>query len=214
MRSSAAGSSPRCRPTLPSGQAAAPLASDALPSLQTPRGRRPAPASARAAVTAVCVQLACEDDRRRCAPGARAALQPWTFAQQMSAAPLHARCVCTSEQPRKQADLGCVSGSHAGRAASASRSLGARGRRRSCRGGLAGARGQRLDGQLQASAQRLLGPPCPARKLRTPAVEPWRSAQRGRHRWRRPARARGWTVNEIPSTPCISRVHWIGVVRF
>ena len=161
MRSSAAGSSPRCRPTLPSGQAAAPLASNALPSLQTPRGRRPAPASARAAVTAVCVQLACEDDRRRCAPGARAALQPWTFAQQMSAAPLHARCVCTSEQPRKQADLGCVSGSHAGRAASASRSLGARGRRRSCRGGLAGARGQRPDGQLQASAQRLLGPPCP-----------------------------------------------------
>ena len=131
--------------------------------------------------------------------GARAVLQPWTFAQQMSAAPLHARCVCTSEQPRKQADLGCVSGSHAGRAASASRSLGARGRRRSCRGGLAGARGQRPDGQLQASAQRLLGPPCPARKLRTPAVEPWRSAQRGRHRWRRPARARGWTWFRFPS---------------
>ena len=207
MRSSAAGSSPRCRPTLPSGQAAAPLASDALPSLQTPRGRRPAPASARAAVTAVCVQLACEDDRRRCAPGARAALQPWTFAQQMSAAPLHARCVCTSEQPRKQADLGCVSGSHAGRAASPSRSPGARGR--SCRGG-----------QLRRIRHQLLGPPCPARKLRTPAVEvsaAWSPSMA-------PASpcsevdvvsfaVRGWTVNEIPSTPCPSPVRRIGDVR-
>ena len=207
MRSSAAGSSPRCRPTLPSGQAAAPLASDALPSLQTPRGRRPAPASARAAVTAVCVQLACEDDRRRCAPGARAALQPWTFTQQMSAAPLHARCVCTSEQPRKQADLGCVSGSHAGRAASPSRSPGARGR--SCRGG-----------QLRRIRHQLLGPPCPARKLRTPAVEvsaAWSPSMA-------PASpcsevdvvsfaVRGWTVNEIPSTPCPSPVRRIGDVR-
>ena len=164
-------------------------------------------------------RLACEDDRRRRAPGRtrgspavdvratderRGGAEPdraclTTTRTASLAAPLHAQCGCTSEQPRKQADLGCVSGSHAGRAASASRSLGARGRRRSCRGGLAGARGQRPDGQLQASAQRLLGPPCPARKLRTPAVEPWRSAQRGRHRWRRPARARGWTWFRFPS---------------
>ena len=60
----------------------------------------------------------------------------------------------------------------------------------------------------QASAQRLLGPPCPARKLRTPAVEvsvAWSPSMA-------PASpcsevdvvsfaVRGWTVNEIPSTP-------------
>jgi len=165
-------------------------------------------------------RLACEDGRRRRTPGRtrgspavdvratderRGGAEPdraclTTTRTASLAAPLHAQCGCTSEQPRNQADLGCVSGSHAGRAASPSRSPGARGR--SCRGG-----------QLRRIRHQLLGPPCPARKLRTPAVEPWRSAQRGRHRWRRPARARGWTVNEIPSTPCISRVRWIGVVR-
>ena len=185
-------------------------------------------------------RLACEDDRRRRAPGRtrgspavdvratderRGGAEPdraclTTTRTASLAAPLHAQCGCTSEQPRKQADLGCVSGSHAGRAASASRSLGARGRRRSCRGGLAGARGQRPDGQLQASAQRLLGPPCPARKLRTPAVEvsaAWSPSMA-------PASpcsevdvvsfaVRGWTVNEIPSTPCPSPVRRIGDVR-
>ena len=63
----------------------------------------------------------------------------------------------------------------------------------------------------QASAQRPLGPPCPARKPRTPTVDVSGSARRGRHRWRRPAPTsgvdvvsfpvRGWTVNEIPSAP-------------
>ena len=63
----------------------------------------------------------------------------------------------------------------------------------------------------QASAQRPLGPPCPARKPRTPTVDVSGSARRGRHRWRRPAPTsgvdvvsfpvRGWTVNEMPSAP-------------
>jgi len=172
-------------------------------------------------------RLACEDDRRRRAPGRtrgspavdvratderRGGAEPdraclTTTRTASLAAPLHAQCGCTSEQPRKQADLGCVSGSHAGRAASPSRSPGARGR--SCRGG-----------QLRRIRHQLLGPPCPARKLRTPAVEvsaEWSPSMA-------PASpcsevdvvsfaVRGWTVNEIPSTPCPSPVRRIGDVR-